>query len=122
MFQVFCGAWSRDSLPRHDFTHEDGAVLEGQFGHRPRPEEAQPVTQDEDDHPDDHQHADTEPGAGQPDGGIAATEELPRGAHHTALYRSRNRWRMTSAIVFTRNVIMNSSAAARNNVRYKVPP
>ena len=114
--EVLRCARRRNRLAAAYFAEHLCAVGQGDLFERARPEEPEAVGQDEREHAADHEEADPEPAAGQPDGGVAALETVAFG-HQIALYRSRSRWRMISATVLTTNVMRKSSAAARNSVR-----
>ena len=118
VLEVLRRAGLRESA-RAPLTSPSTTVAVGQrhLHERARPEEPEPVGQDQRDHAGDH-------AAGRCPRPLPASQmaDSPRWSrsrlrHQIALYRSRSRCRMISATVLTTKVMTKSSAAARNSVR-----
>jgi hypothetical protein len=69
---------------RRELAEQRRAVGKGQSDERLGPEKAQPVGQNEANHAGDHQQADAEPGAREPDGRVASSKDFSQ-CHQSAL-------------------------------------
>ncbi len=82
--EMFRRTGLRDSFARRNLAEQHGAVVERELNQVAGPEESETVAEDQADHPADHQQADAERAAGQPDRGIPTVQSLPP-CHQTAL-------------------------------------
>jgi len=112
----------RYGLPVGQLPQEQAPVLQRDLLQVLGPEEGEAVHEDHEDETSDHQDADPEGAPREPDHGVPALQRLGHGAHQIARYRSRRRWRTTSARVLTKKVMRKSTSPARKSVRYRVPP
>src|SRR5262245_36194787 len=112
---------ARDALALHDLAGQDLAIVERESKEVGRPEVSQGVDHDDADQAGHHDEGQGQRSAGEPDEGLAAAPESAPGAHRTR-YLRRRRSRTTSAAVLTAKVSANSSNAAMNSTRKRVPP